>query len=228
MNKYSILRKNAIALRKQGFSYSEINKKIPVSKSTLSLWLRDIVLSAKAENRLKARMKLGQPYGARAQKTIRIEKTNKIVRSAKKDIGIINKRELFLIGTALYWAEGAKQKEHNPSQIVTFSNSDYKMIQIFIKWLIDCLKISRSRIKFEIYSHENIRQKEVEVVNHWSKVTGFTKNNFKKIRYKKDKKNDFRKNQGKDYFGLLRINVRKSTDLNRKITGWTQGICDNF
>ena len=27
------------------------------------------------------------------------------------------------------------------------------------------------------------------------------------------------------YFGLLRIRVRKSTDLNRKISGWIEEIC---
>jgi hypothetical protein len=37
-----------------------------------------------------------------------------------------------------------------------------------------------------------------------------------------------RKNKRKDngkYFGQLRIRVKRSTDLNRKIAGWTKGIC---
>ena len=35
----------AIELRKQGFSYREILKQVPVAKSTLSLWLYSVHLS---------------------------------------------------------------------------------------------------------------------------------------------------------------------------------------
>ncbi len=38
-------KQKAIELRKQGLSYSEIRKKVDVSKSTLSIWCRDINLS---------------------------------------------------------------------------------------------------------------------------------------------------------------------------------------
>ncbi len=37
-------KEKAIALRKQGKTYSEILAKIPVAKSTLSLWLHDVGL----------------------------------------------------------------------------------------------------------------------------------------------------------------------------------------
>ncbi|MBU1200344.1 hypothetical protein KJ953_02300 [Patescibacteria group bacterium] len=41
------LKKEAIRLRKRGFSYSEIRKKVCVSKSTLSLWCRDVAIENK-------------------------------------------------------------------------------------------------------------------------------------------------------------------------------------
>jgi len=40
-----------------------------------------------------------------------------------------------------------------------------------------------------------------------------------------DTNNKYRKNQGKDYYGLVRVKVLKSTDLNRKISGWIKGVC---
>src|SRR5437016_6249903 len=36
------LREKAIALRREGYSYREIREQVPVSKSSLSLWLRDV------------------------------------------------------------------------------------------------------------------------------------------------------------------------------------------
>src|SRR5256885_823388 len=39
------LRERAVALRREGKSYREIREQIPVSKSTLSLWLSDVILT---------------------------------------------------------------------------------------------------------------------------------------------------------------------------------------
>jgi transposase len=42
----------AIELRRQGYSYSEILKRVPVAKSTLSLWLRSLGLAKQQKQRL--------------------------------------------------------------------------------------------------------------------------------------------------------------------------------
>lgn len=221
---YSQIKLTAIKLRWQGYSYSEIAKNISVSKSTLSLWLRDIVLSDISRKRINDRMRAGQPYGANAQKRLRIERTKSIKLAARHEISSVSRAQMMLVGVALYWAEGSKQKENNPSQLVSFNNSDPQMIQVYLKWLTDCLGITKNRIAFEIYSHENIRNKEREVIKHWSNITGYPKRCFVKIRYKKNKRSGYRKNKGENYHGLLRVTVRKSTDLNRKISGWIEGM----
>lgn len=46
-----------------------------------------------------------------------------------------------------------------------------------------------------------------------------------KIYLKKNKVNSYRKNKGEGYHGVLRITVKKSTDLNRKVMGLVEGIC---
>ena len=38
-------KEKAIKFRKEGFFYSEILKKVPIAKSTLSLWLRSVGLT---------------------------------------------------------------------------------------------------------------------------------------------------------------------------------------
>lgn len=218
----------AIELRHRGYSYSEIATKVPVSKSTLSLWIRTIVLNKNQRQRLLEKMTANRLLGSRALKQQRVEKTRLIVASAKAEIEKfkITKRDLFLIGTILYWAEGSKQKEHNPSQPVVFSNSDPKVIQIFLKWLTVCLQIPNRRIVFEIYIHESYQKSPNPLQAYWARLTGFPTSKFGTIRYKKNKITSYRKNRGENYYGVLRVKVGQSTDLNRKISGWIEGIVD--
>lgn len=53
-------REKAIVLRKEGYSLNEIKALVPVSKSTLSTWLRNIQLSKAAQNRIETCMTNGQ------------------------------------------------------------------------------------------------------------------------------------------------------------------------
>ena len=48
----------AIAYRKQGFSYSEILSKVPVAKSTLSEWLKSVGLSKAQKHKLTEKKRL--------------------------------------------------------------------------------------------------------------------------------------------------------------------------
>jgi len=216
-------KEKAIKLRKGGLSYGEILKQIPVTKASLSLWLRNVKLSKKQQNRLREKSLAGLSLGAKVKKENRILKTKQIKKEAIREIGKIDKKQLWLIGVALYWAEGSKQKEHNPSVRVEFGNSDDQMIQFYLKWLKEICNLNNEDLDFRIDIHETADSEKAK--RHWSKITNFPLNKFQKIFYKKHKINTKRKNIGKDYHGLLRINVKKSTDLNRKIAGWIEGIC---
>lgn len=220
-------KEKAIELRKKGYSYSEILKEIPVAKSTLSLWLRSVGLSKRQKQRLTEKKLAAALRGAKVRKEQRLLITKEIKDKAKKEIGKISGRELWLIGVALYWAEGSKQKEHNVSQKVKFSNSDPKMIKIFLKWLQNICKLPKSEISFRISLHKKSLNKLNRVQKYWSVVTRFSINDFKKIDWKKHKINTKRKNVGDKYYGLLNIYIRNSTNLNRKIEGWVEGIYKN-
>ncbi|MCK4355020.1 hypothetical protein KAW43_01545 [Candidatus Parcubacteria bacterium] len=219
-------KEKAIKLRKNGRSYSEILKKIPVAKSTLSLWLREVGLSKKQKQRLTKRKRAAGLRGAMARREQRLNITQKIKGKAIKEIKNISDRELWLIGISLYWAEGYKEKSYR-SGFVTLGNSDPNLIRIFLKWLQSICKIDKSDIHFRIYLHENAINKLPEVQKYWAKVTRFPKKEFQKVSWKKHKIRTNRKNVGKDYYGLLEVVVRRSTNFNRKIAGWTEGICKN-
>ena len=101
------------------------------------------------------------------------------------------------------------------------------MIKIFLKWLYEICKIPKSEINFRIRLHETARHKLKKVQQYWSKTTGFPIEDFQRITWKKNRIKTNRKNVGKDYFGLLIVSVKKSINLNRRIQGWTEGICKN-
>lgn len=215
----------AIKLRRRGFSYSEILKEISVAKSTLSLWLGSVGLSKKQKQRLTKKKLAAALRGAKARKDQRLSITKDIKDKARKEIGTLSKRELWLIGIAFYWAEGAKQKENNPSQKVKFSNSDPRAVKVFIKWLKKICHVSKKDILFRIALHENHADRLDEVQKYWAHKTNFSIDCFQKIDWKKNKIKTKRKNIGKAYFGLVDVYIRKSTNFNRKISGWIEGIC---
>ena len=219
----SNLKEKAIKLRRNGYSYSEILKEVPIAKSTLSLWLRSVNLAKKQKQKITQKRIAGALKGAQARKNQKIATTKKIKDKAKKEIKNINKKDLWLIGIALYWAEGAK--EHQTGTGISFSNSDDRMILLFLKWLKDIFKIKHSELIYELYIHEtaNIKQSQI----YWSKKLSITINQLR-VYLKKNKIKTIRNNIGNDYHGLVRIKVKKSSNLNRKITGWIEGIYEKL
>lgn len=212
----------AISLRKQGLSYSEILKKISVAKSTLSLWLHSVALSKHQSQRLTEKKLKSAMRGAQTRRKQRIDNANAIYQKSGGEIGNISKRELLLIGSALYWAEGSKQKEHNVSQGVIFGNSDPNMIRLFLVFAKDILGVEDDAIKFELYIHRtgNVPR----AVKYWVGELREPKSKFSTVYFKNGNANTKRKNISENYHGLVRVRVLKSASLNRRITGWIQGI----
>ena len=216
-------KEKAIKLRERGFSYSEILKEVPVAKSTLSLWLRSVGLAKKHKQRLTEKRLAAALRGAKARKDQRLAITKEIKDKARDEVGKLSYRELWLIGIALYWAEGHKERAH--ASLIKLGNSDPYLINIFLEWLQKICKIDRKDIHFRIYLHETSKDRLKEVQSYWARITKFPKKNFQKISWKKHKINTHRKNIGNNYYGLLDISVRKSTNLNRQVQGWIEGIC---
>lgn len=216
----------AIELRKQGLSYSEILAQVPVAKSSLALWLQSVNLSKKQHQRITEKKLASALRGALKKKEYRILRSNKIKEESQKEVGQLSKREIWLIGAALYWAEGAKEKEWDIGTQVRFSNSDSGMIRFFLFWLTDICGIDRNAVCPEIYIHESHRDNIKRVIEFWSKETLLPLNKFRHVYFKKNKINTKRKNTGEGYFGLLRLRVNSSSVLNRRISGWVEGMLD--
>jgi hypothetical protein len=221
--------KEAILLREKGYSYREILQKIPVAKSTLSLWLRKVGLSKRQKQKLTLKRIEAGRRGAQAQKNKRYLATSEIKEQAKKEIAGINigENELWLMGAMLYWAEGSKEKEDSRTAGVKFSNSDPLMLHFFVKWLTVVCKIPRNNIIYELYLHDNNRSRLNEVKSYWESNLGLDRGILDRVYFKKHKINTQRKNVGDSYFGLIRIRVLKSAALHRKIAGWIEGVSNS-
>lgn len=214
----------ALNLRRQGFSYSEILKRVPVAKSTLSLWLREVGLSKKQHQRLTQKKLDAARRGGQVKREQRISRMKEILDRSEKEIGPLNKRELWLIGIALYWGEGSKEKEYRPGSRVQFTNSDPHMILLFLQWVQNVCQIESERISFEIYLHETNQNRIDEVRAYWSKQLKINLSKLSRVYFKKNKINTQRKNTGSLYYGLVRVNISASSSFNRQIAGWINGI----
>ena len=216
----------ALQLRHSGVSYQAIMSEVGVAKSTLWRWLKAAgMVDNNSPERIQNR-RMAQQKAAETVHRLRLERTRAIMASAAQDIGSLTPRELLLIGTALYWAEGAKQKERGSqaSELVAFSNTDPAMHRLFLRFLQECCGIAPSTLSFRIYLHETADAKKARA--YWAYQLGIRVVRTAPISWKRHKSRIFRKtNVGATYHGLLRIVVPKSTDLNRRIAGWIHGMC---
>src|SRR3989344_8168479 len=107
------VRSRALQMRLKGHSYNEISEILNISKSTLSLWLRDVVLSDKARERLSGRVRQGVFNGLikrnKMQTHVAQIRSREIRLKAAARIERVLDKDLLLIGAVLYWAEGYKR-----------------------------------------------------------------------------------------------------------------------
>lgn len=166
--------KKAIELRLQGKSYSQIKKELQVSKSTLSLWLRDYPLPREKLIRLQGR---NEKRIENFRKTMRLkkEKRQRGVHLQERGKWLpLSKRELYLLGLFLYWGEGLKAS----SAMVSFSNSDSRVLRFAVYWLIKILKIPKKKIRVRLHLYKDMStRKELEF---WSKKLKIPKKQFNK------------------------------------------------
>ncbi len=211
------LRLKARELRRQGRTYDEITVELGVAKSSVSLWVRDLPRPRKSPEAMhQMREARWAPY--REARDRAIERTKA---EARREIGELSDRDLFLAGIALYWAEGAKSKPYARRESVTFINSDPGVIQAFLAWL-RMLDVEPERLTFRLMIHESADAEAAE--RHWADLVGVDAATFQKTTLKKHRPKTNRKNTGEGYRGCLVIRVLQSAELYRRIEGWWYGI----
>jgi hypothetical protein len=167
------LHDRALDMRKTGMSYSQIKEELKVSKSTLSLWLREMPLSKDQIRSLRDKNAIRIERYRETRKRTRDLRQNRIRDEIRQKLGNLSAREIFIGGLFLYWGEGTKRAE----AATILSNTDPVMLQFFMKW-VDLLEVGKSniRVRLHLYSDMNVKKE----MFYWSKTLGISVDQFRK------------------------------------------------
>lgn len=169
----------ALALRKEGKSYSQIRNVVKVSKSTLSNWLGDYPLS---KERIRVLQALSEQRIENFRKTMlrkRELRLTEVYNKEKKKWLPLSRRELFLAGLFLYWGEGTKASRGE----LVISNTDPRVINFSLYWFTKILKVPKNKIKLLVHLYKDMDVKKELLF--WSKLTKITLSQFRKPYIKK-------------------------------------------
>lgn len=215
MSKFELKNKVEL-LRRRGLSISEIVHDLGISKSTVSLWCRDIFLSETQKQRLFDKMiKAGHKGRILGALTNRHKKENSILTCntwAKEIISSLSERDMLIAGVSLYWAEGSKSMNGN----LSFVNSDPKMVLFMYKWFQKVFGLVREDFIIRIYINEIHNSRIEKVLIFWSHLLDFPQDLFRKTVYVKARQRKVYTNHD-SYYGLLTIRIRKSSLIKYKI-----------
>jgi transcriptional regulator with XRE-family HTH domain len=202
-------KEEARILRSQGVSLKGIANKLGVSKSTVSLWVRDIII----EESLTARLYANQYENGRkaAEKAKTLFSDARVLAREQGRIKAQEKDPLHLTGCMLYWCEGYKSRGS-----VQLVNTDPVLIKTFLKFLRESCGVIDENIKIKIYFYQDLRSKD-EVVDFWLSLTSLTKDNIQSIVVKEGKTEKKRRRE----YGMCVIMVH-STKLINHIYGAIQ------
>lgn len=218
------LKEKAIKLRlEDNLSYSAILAQVPVSKSTLSEWLRHFPLSEERILELKRKgWEKGEISREKFRQTMRKKREQKmkeVYNSCFARILKIPTDAFFVAGLMLYLGEGSKT---NYSKIA-LANTDPRVIIFFVKWLTEFLKIPKSALKAQLHLYPTM---DIEKEKKFWKITlGFKNSQFYKpyiskiLRGSFNYKESFRHGTCSVYFGSvekkleLMSNIQALVDL---------------
>jgi DNA-binding transcriptional MerR regulator len=150
-------RQQARRLRRTGLPLAEIAALLGVSKSSVSLWVRDVPFDPLPR---PARGRRRSPNSLQRRKQSEIDR---LVREGQARIGRLSEREFLVAGVALYAGEGSKGDGS-----VLFTNSDPRLIVFFCSWLRHFFPIDESRLRVRLYLHQGL---DLDIaIAHWSRA----------------------------------------------------------
>jgi hypothetical protein len=156
----------ARVLRAQNRTLADIAQTLGVSKSSVSLWVRDVPFTPT----LRLRGPHRHPHPAHEAKLRQIEELN---REGRARIGALSEEALFVAGVALYAGEGSKTDGE-----VRFSNSDPAMVRLFCAWFRRFFDVDEKRLRGRLYLHQGLDLIATEAF--WSALANIPTDQFHK------------------------------------------------
>lgn len=203
-------------LRRLGLSYGEIMDLIPVKKSTLATWCRDVELTPDQIGAIKERRapEPGIPRDTQRKRRREIEELREVAESLVPELV---ENPLWVAGLILYWAEGNKTRSR-----VGLANSDPRTLRLFIRWIREFID---PKAQFTLHLHLHEGNDELAARRHWRAETGLHDSGFIKT-FIKPKGTGHRKNHLAN--GVCTVRLRKPADAWNIIMEWIDCLSDHF
>lgn len=151
-------RERARELRAQAWTLQEIATELGVSKSSVSVWVRDVDFEPQPR---KAARKRGPNKLQRAKQA----EIDEMLAWGRDRIGTMSEAAFLVAGAALYAGEGSKRDGK-----VVFANTDPRMIWFHCAWLRRFFDVDETRMRLRIYLHQGLDL--TAATDHWIRVTG--------------------------------------------------------
>jgi transcriptional regulator with XRE-family HTH domain len=212
-------RAEARKLRAEGLAYAEIAAKLGVSKSSISLWIRDMPRpdGLSPEERRKRSAEGLRRFWERER-----AHRDEFRAATAREIGELTDHEVLIAGSVAYWCEGTKSKPwRNDADRVVFMNSDPRLVRLFLRFL-DVAGIPQADLILRVHIHESADAAAAQ--RFWEEATGVKTDLFKAPSLKRHNPKTVRKNTGEGYHGCLRLEVRRSGEFYRRIEGWVSAV----
>jgi predicted transcriptional regulator len=210
-------KKNAIRLRKKGYSMNDIVRELQVSKASVSLWVRNVSLTHTQRKNLTARgFSVDAVEKRRMSRIARTREEHRILtKHAGEEISSLSQHELWFLGIALYWGEGGKT-HHG---MVRIANSDPAVIQIMMRFFREICNVPEAKFNGHVHTFSHLNAKKAE--EYWSNISGIPRQQF----YKTYIKQSVASKNKRDTlpYGTFQIYVC-DTKLFLRIMGWIERI----
>lgn len=202
------------ALRSLGLTFTEIQQVIPVPKSTLSNWCREVSLTANQIDMIKHRtgphVYAGIPRDTQWKRRLEIER----IRTEAREFGESHLTDsAFVGGVVLYWGEGAKTRN-----CLDLVNSDPAALRSFIRWVRRYLD---AEPQFVLSMHLHQGNDEAEAKEYWARTVGLHGARFTKT-FIKPAGTGHRKNHLKH--GVCRVRTQRAGDHWQRVMVWIDVI----
>lgn len=229
MKRSNNAKQTARLLRQQGLSLIIIAKKTNIPLTTIHSWVSDIILteaqSLALKNHSLTSLQDGRARTQAKNKARRIKEAEKLFQEGEIEMDILNKRELFIAGVGLYWAEGFKNVHERR---LGFCNSDPSMIKFYVHWLKICLGVEEENLIARLTINKAYAARVKDLERYWSDVIGIPLNQFTKPFYQNSQWKKQYNTDNYNYHGVLRIHVKDSLDYLLKMRGWIEGLRQNL
>ena len=200
----------------EGLPIREIAERLAVSKSSVSLWVRDIALTQDQEAALTARNPAlnGQMTGMRVRRERcrlrRIEAQEHGRRLAR--LGDPVHRG----GCMLFWGEGSKDRN-----VVQLANTDADLLQTFVDFLRQCYAVPDSAFAFSVNCFLGNGLTLAEIESWWLARLGLPRGCLRKAVVNRASAASRRRRGNVHPYGTARITLH-STDVIQSIYGAIQ------